>query len=180
MLAALALPRILDRFADRTVMVGAALLLAALTLAHAIFMLSSGLLAWMMFLFAWAASGTLYSAILTPSGRLLRRSSLAEDQPALFAAQFALSHACWLVTYPVAGWAGEVLGLATAMLILGGLAALGAVLALRVWPAADPTEIEHDHPDLSPDHPHFRDHGMARHRHAFVIDDEHHAWPSNG
>lgn len=42
-----------------------------------------------------------YSAVLTPSGRLLRRSAHAQDRPALFAAQFALSHACWLVTYPL-------------------------------------------------------------------------------
>lgn len=44
-----------------------------------------------------------YSAMLTPSGRLLRRSAHPEDRPAIFAAQFALSHACWLVAYPLAG-----------------------------------------------------------------------------
>ncbi len=29
-----------------------------------------------------------------------------EDRPFLIAAQFALSHAGWLVTYPLAGWLG--------------------------------------------------------------------------
>jgi hypothetical protein len=39
----------------------------------------------------------------TPSGRLLRRSSHTENRHALFAAQFSLLHACWLVTYPLVG-----------------------------------------------------------------------------
>jgi MFS family permease len=42
----------------------------------------------------WFLIGMGYSMAQTPSGRLLRRSSLPEDRPALFAAQFALSHAC--------------------------------------------------------------------------------------
>lgn len=38
------------------------------------------------------------------SGRVLGRLSAPEDRPALFAAQFALLHGCWLITYPLAGW----------------------------------------------------------------------------
>ena len=53
---------------------------------------------WPFLLGAWLLVGLGYSAVLTPSGRLLRRSAHAQDRPALFAAQFALSHACWLVT----------------------------------------------------------------------------------
>ena len=180
MAAALALPRLLDRAPDRAVMMTAGGLLAALTLAHGLWLLLDGLPAWTAFLVAWAASGALYAAVLTPSGRLLRRSSHAEDRPALFAAQFALSHACWLVTYPLAGWAGEALGLPPTMLLLGALAAAGVIVAAWVWPTADPRELPHDHPDLPPDHPHLRAHDRAGHRHAFVIDDEHRAWPSHG
>ena len=80
-----------------------------------------------------ALAGACYSAILTPSGRLIRRSSGREDRPALFAAQFALSHACWLVTYPLAGWAGQALGLGGALILLSALAALGIGVAARVW-----------------------------------------------
>jgi hypothetical protein len=58
----------------------------------------------------WACAGVGYSLSQTPGGRLLRRSSTAEDRPALFAAQFALSHSCWLVTYPLAGWVGAAWG----------------------------------------------------------------------
>lgn len=32
------------------------------------------------------------------------RAAPAEDRPALFAADFALSHACWLLCYSLAGW----------------------------------------------------------------------------
>lgn len=46
----------------------------------------------------WFLLGAGYSLALTPSGRLLRRSAHAEDRPAVFAAQFALSRACWLIT----------------------------------------------------------------------------------
>lgn len=180
MLAVLLLPRLLDRASDRGVMVSAASLLAATTLAHGVWLLVNGLPAWTAFLVAWSVSGAFYSAVLTPSGRLLRRSSHAEDRPALFAAQFALSHACWLLTYPVAGWAGEALGMPATMLLLGALAALGVCAAVRMWPAGDPQELPHDHPDLPPDHPHLRAHGRRTHQHVFVIDDEHRAWPSHG
>src|SRR3546814_2350950 len=44
--------------------------------------------------------GVAYSVCVTPGGRLLKRSSDEADRPALFAAQFALSHVCWLIAYP--------------------------------------------------------------------------------
>lgn len=182
MLSAIALPRLLETIADRMVMVRSGFLLALLTLGHAAYLFAEGWPAWTGFLFAWALSGVLYSAILTPSGRLLRVSAHAEDRPAVFAAQFTLSHACWLVTYPLAGWAGLALGLPAAMLILGSLALTGALAALRVWPSGDASMLDHEHGDLPPDHPHLRDHPVqgARHRHVFVIDDEHRAWPTQG
>ena len=99
MLAALLLPGLLRRVPDRPVM-----LLSDALLTGAV----AGLGGWLMWaplgqgalLAIWALLGLLCAAILTPSGRLLRRSAHAEDRPAIFAAQFALSHACWLVTIP--------------------------------------------------------------------------------
>ena len=182
MLAALTLPRLLETIPDRLLMIVAAFLLAGLTVGHALYVLTDGLAIWGAFLFAWAASGTLYSAILTPSGRLLRRSAHAEDRPAIFAAQFALSHACWLLTYPIAGWAGEVFGLPVAMVILGILAFAGAGVAVFLWPADDAKELTHEHSELPSDHPHLLENQAegSRHRHVFVIDDEHRAWPTYG
>ena len=55
-------------------------------------------LVWPALLVTWIVLGVGYSAVMTPSGRLLRRSAHASDRPAVFAAQFALSHACLLLT----------------------------------------------------------------------------------
>uniref|UniRef100_UPI003ADE4560 MFS transporter n=2 Tax=Paracoccus sp. T5 TaxID=3402161 RepID=UPI003ADE4560 len=103
MIAALLLPRVLDRMSDRPVMVGGAILMVLTLLGLAGTIAALGL-TWPMLLGAWFFVGLGYSAVLTPSGRLLRRSAHAEDRPALFAAQFALSHACWLLAYPLSGW----------------------------------------------------------------------------
>ena len=52
-----------------------------------------------------------YSAAQTPSGRLLRRSAHPEDRPAVCTRRSSpLSHACWLVFYPLAGWLGQERG----------------------------------------------------------------------
>ena len=180
MLAALLLPRLLDRLPDRAVMLAGAAVLAATMLFMGVRSLH-GVAGWPVLLAIWFVLGLGYSAVLTPSGRLLRRSSHQEDRPALFAAQFALSHACWLVTYPLAGWLGAESGMAVTFLALGGLTALGAALAPAFWPADDPEIVEHVHEDLPPDHPHVRGatrsgHGL-KHAHAFVIDDDHRHWP---
>lgn len=181
MLAALSLPRLLLSLRDRVVMIAGAIGLVALTLTHAA-MLSRGLIPWPGFLLVWGLTGLSYATVLTPSGRLLRRSAHAEDRPAIFAAQFALSHACWLVTYPLAGWVGQAAGLASAQALLGLIALAGLLAALLLWPANSPDEIEHSHADLPPDHPHLKAHQLksGTHAHAFVIDDEHRVWPSQG
>lgn len=128
--------------------------------------------------------GFCYSLAQTPSGRLLRRSSQSEDRPALFAAQFALSHACWLLTYPVAGWLGAKAGLPFTFIVLGMIAAVALAVAMRQWPVDDPEEIEHTHPVAAAGDPHLADAvaegGVLRHRHGFVIDSHHPEWPSRG
>ena len=98
----------------------------------------------------------------------------------MFAAQFALSHACWLAAYPLAGWAGAVLGLTTTAILLAVLAASAVVAALVLWPADDPGVIEHRHDDLPANHPHLKGARRNDHAHAYVIDDLHRAWPMGG
>ena len=172
MVAALALPRLLEAIPDRTAMLGGAALLGGGTLAAA------ALPSYYWLLALWFVLGLGYSVAQTPSGRLLRRSAHPEDRPALFAAQFALSHACWLIAYPLAGWAGAALGLPLTATILALLAALAIGIALAVWPANDPETIEHSHDELPADHPHLaKAQHSRRHSHAFVIDDLHTAWP---
>lgn len=180
MVAALILPRLLETGGDRPVMMAGAAALVGLALGAGAALWAGRAPGWGVFLALWAVIGFCYAAILTPSGRLLRRSAHAGDRATVFAAQFALSHACWLVTYPLAGWAGQALGMGPALAIMGGLAALGLIVAARLWPAGLSDAPEHDHPDLPEDHPHLRAHGGRRHAHALVIDDEHRAWPTHG
>ncbi|MDX5357552.1 MAG: MFS transporter [Rhodobacterales bacterium] len=170
MVAALILPQLLDRLPDRPPMLAGAVIV---TLGTALGPLA-GSLATLMAL--WLLIGFGYSLTQTPTGRLLRRSAQPEDRPAIFAAQFALSHACWLITYPLAGRLGPGVGLEATFLVMAALAALGLGLALRLWPADDPAVLAHRHDDLPPDHPHLRAHGPD-HRHELVIDDLHPRWP---
>jgi len=116
-----------------------------------------------------------YSTVLTPSGRLLKRSAHAEDRPAVYAAQFALSHACWLVAYPLAGWLITDFGAATALAILALLAAAGMAGGIYLWPRDDLGIVEHSHDDLPADHPHVQN-GRS-HSHPIIIDDYHPHWP---
>lgn len=177
MLAALALPRLLDRVEGRTVMLGGA---AVLTGALFLLGLSSGGMTaafWPTLLVGWFVMGMAYSASLTPSGLLLRRSAQAEDRPAVFAAQFALSHACWLIAYPLAGQVGAKANQQTAFFILAALAFCGVVAALWLWPAQDPVTVDHDHPDLPDDHPHRLEHNRPDQLHDYMIDDLHQSWP---
>lgn len=180
MLAALALPRLLESLHDRLVMfAGAFGLVSGLLLSATVSFW--GLPGWGLFHAIWFVLGLSYSAVLTPSGRLLRRSSHQSDRPALYAAQFALSHACWVVAYPLAGWLGAGFGMGIAFLGLGGLAVSGIVTALVLWPTSDFDFLVHAHPDLPPDHPHWLDGtrlSAQQHSHEFVIDDLHHRWPS--
>ena len=170
MLAAFLLPRILERIQDRPVMIGgAAVMVVGVALVPLV-----GSLATLIAL--WAVIGFGFSLTQTPIGRIINRSAREADRGAVFAAQFALSHACWLVTYPLAGWIGAGAGLSAAALTLAIIGAAGLAAVLRLWPADDQTVLPHDHPDLPPDHPHLAEHG-PHHAHAVVIDDLHRRWP---
>ncbi|MFE2305840.1 MFS transporter [Streptomyces sp. NPDC059411] len=139
MAVALLLPRVLDKVADRTVMLRGALLLTLVFAAvGAITAAGAGAWRWPALLAAWAAFGAACSMVLTPTGRLIRRSAPPEERTSAFAAQFSLSHACWLLTYPLAGWVGAAAGLLWAVASLGLIAFTAAVAAVRLWPSEDP------------------------------------------
>jgi len=137
MLAALILPKLLSRTSDRRIMSAGALISLAAVVLLAVNVHLSGL-SLLALLVAWLGIGIGYSTILTPSGRLLRRSVNAEDRPSIFAAQFTLSHGCWLVTYPVSGWLMSQYGTVPTLWGLAALGVAGLLYALKQWPSQEP------------------------------------------
>lgn len=170
MVSAFALPPLLNRLPDRTVMVsGAALLTVGC-------FLGAFVGSFAMLVLLWAVLGFGFGTTQTPTGRVLRHSARRTDLPALFAAQFSLSHLCWLFAYPLAGRFGAGLGLQTTFFVMSGIAVVALFAAVRLWPDHEPATMPHDHPDLPPDHPHLRNHG-TQHSHPYLIDDLHPRWP---
>lgn len=195
MLAALSVPKVLDRVADRPVM-----LIGALIMAAGVLGIWTGPDLTTM-LPVWFVIGLGWSLVQTPAGRLVNRSAAAGDRPAYFSAQFALSHAAWLLGYPIAGQLGARLGIESTALIMGGAIVVFAALAAIVWPGEDLAELQHTHDPE--DHEHLHEHGAHHqhrhqgdegeephshphhhhgltHEHTFVIDDHHMSWPKPG
>jgi MFS family permease len=167
MLAAVILPRILERLADRRAMLGGAgLMVCGVALVPVVASL-------VQLIALWAVIGFGFSLTQTPIGRIINRSAREADRGAVFAAQFALSHACWLVTYPLAGWVGAGAGVPVAALVLAGLGLAGLLAVFRLWPADD---LGHAHPELPLGHPHLAGHSDPHH-HAIVIDELHRHCP---
>ncbi len=121
---AITLPRILLRIPDRTVMLAGAVLLTITLAAVTLITNFPELLA------IWLLTGIGLALVQTPVGRLLQRSAPADQRPPLFATQFALSHLCWLATYPIAGILGSAAGIDTVTLLLAAVS-LAATLAAR-------------------------------------------------
>ena len=181
MVAALSLPSLLNRLPDRLVMLTGAGVMAA-PLAAAAFALAGlpASAAWPAILVLWVALGVCYGMLITPTGRVLRRSSNEEDRPTLFAAQFALSHACWLFAYSLAGRLGAAAGLPVVLLVHALLTLASVGLAALLWPARDLEILEHEHADLQLGHPHLKStrRGSGKtHAHAYRIDRLHRQWP---
>lgn len=193
MLVALSLPRVLDKLPQR-----APMLLGGVLMSASLFL---GLLQpdYGQLLALWLLLGAGSSLVLTPAGRLLRQSCREQDRPALFSAQFSLSHGCWLVAYPLAGWLGASVGLTETFAVLGVIALVSTAAASMAWSRHDPLVLAHDHVAQHHEHLHCHDehhqhehegwegsephshphrHTPGRHRHAFVIDPHHGHWPS--
>lgn len=131
MLAALTMPSLLNRFSDRSLMLAAAASLGALLL------IATTINGFTALVLIWGLFGIGYSAIQTPSGRLITRSSGEEDRADLFAAQFSLSHSCWLLAYPAAGWFGTLLGTKTTFAFFALITFTALGVALYFWPTTD-------------------------------------------
>lgn len=131
--AALALPKILGDRSDRPVMLSATLLMVACLVWLALVTWFRWFPLWPTLLVTLFIMGMGYCAVQLPSGRLIRRSGDDQTLSALFAAQFALSHACWLLAYGLSGWIGARFGLVSALFTMAGLALSGFTLAAMLW-----------------------------------------------
>ena len=192
MVVALALPRLLDTRPDRPFMLAGGGVIAGGLLVGLVKPDLVGLL------LIWFTLGAGFSLVQTPAGRLLKRSAREGDRPAIFSAQFALSHAGWLIAYPLAGWIGSAFDLSTAFAVLAFMALATTAAALLLWPARDLSELEHVHEEIAHEHPHVHDehhqhshegwegpephrhshrHAPLRHKHTYVIDLHHLSWP---
>lgn len=172
MLAAFLLPKVLDQFNDRSVMLtGTAILVVGLFCGY--FIASYN---WLLAL--WFILGIGYSVSQTPTGRLIRKSASSENRTSLFAAQFAFSHACWLITYPLVGWLSTNVGTLFTFVPMAIIALFAMSFAFFIWPKQDDLILAHSHDDLPADHTHLINHTHAgKHEHEYVIDEHHQKWP---
>jgi MFS family permease len=196
LIAAFLVPKLTQRWGDRRVMFAGALILLAGVLTTAIIF---GGLSYTLLLMIWPFLGLGYSFVQTPAGRVFKRSANEEDLPKLLAAQFALSHACWLLAYPMAGFLPSILGMGTTLYLFAGLSALALIVAKLFWPQESYSPLPHKHDEIYHDHVHFHgDHHQHNHEgwegpephahphkheeivhsHSFKIDRHHPVWPT--
>lgn len=190
MVVAIFLPKWLEKIQIREVLnIGAFLLVIGLFSAS--FMPS-----WEIFLAIWFVIGMGLSFIQVPAGSLVRISCHQSDSIALFSANFSLSHLCWLLAYPLAGYLTSWLGLSTTYLLMAIIATISSIIAWKIYPNPDYLELEHTHEEFEHEHHHIHDdhhthsqhdhkehnhkhkHKSIKHKHKFVIDFHHNHWPT--
>lgn len=135
MSVALALRRLLTVFAPLSVSLAGALL-ATVALAGSAVLATSvrpGPAGWISVLLVWLMLGVASSMVLTPSNRVIRDHTEADALPRVFAAQFALSHLCFAVTYPLVGSVGARWGQGAAAAAMATISAAALVVAFGTW-----------------------------------------------
>lgn len=128
MMLALLMPRLLGVLTDRAVMLaGAGMAAAGLVVTALVLIIAAP--NWVLLTLIWMTLGAATSMVNTPAGRLLRRAGTETNRTAVFTAQFSLSHAGFLLTYPIAGWVGAAVNQGLAAVILAILASFAALAA---------------------------------------------------
>ena len=191
MLAALSFPRLSGIFKDKLIVQSGTIFLAA----------GLCLMAtepeYSFALFTWFIVGVGLSLIQTPSGRIVNVSATASDRPSYFSAQFALSHLCWLITYPIVGQLVLYFGFGFSAAFLACIILTCFIFSILFWPNENETSLAHQHKNLIHSHVHGHDdehhahqhnsnidpnsheheHDEMVHKHEFVIDLHHQQWP---
>ncbi|MYA87650.1 MAG: hypothetical protein F4X97_04220 [Boseongicola sp. SB0662_bin_57] len=114
----------------------------------------------------WAGFGLASSLVLARGGLVITWPEHQQERPTVFAAQFWLGHAGWLLAYPLAGCLGNVAGLEPALVLFSGLAAVAALASTEARPAEGPLQRLHWPPDLPVDDPHLCDDSASGPGHA--------------
>lgn len=133
MAVALLLPKLLDRLPEKPVMLSGGIAAVSGLALTALVMSTSVVAVWPILLAVWALMGAGNACILTAAPRLVRRNASTPERPAAFAAQFALSYACFIATYPLAGFLGSAIGVGWTALLLGIVTAAATATAALLW-----------------------------------------------
>ena len=193
MLAALSFPRLSGIFKDKSIVQSGAIFLAiglCLMATEPTFSFA---------LFTWFIIGVGLSLIQTPSGRIVNVSATPSDRSSYFSAQFALSHFCWLITYPLVGQLVLYFGFGFSAAFLACIILICFIFSILFWPNENETSLTHMHKNqihththghndehhahqhnskLDPNsHEHEHKHEETVHKHEFVIDLHHQQWP---
>jgi MFS family permease len=147
----------------------------------------------------WFLVGIGWSLVQTPSGKIVNMSTSPSDRTSYFSAQFALSHLCWLITYPISGFLVLYYGFSFSALFLSCIVLTCFIFSILFWPDEQNSSLkhnhelkihthDHDHKDQHHQHSHDGDlkqethghehkHEEVSHKHRFVIDLHHQEWP---
>lgn len=119
------IPRWVARFGSRRVMLVGGILLG-ISLLPGVLRPALGLLTAL-----WFLNGAGQAMIGTIGGTFLKEVSEREDRARIYAAHFSLSHAAWLLAYPLAGGLGAQIGVPWTMTTMG--AAVFIVVSISDW-----------------------------------------------
>ena len=191
MLAALSFSRLSGIFKDKSIVQSGAIFLATGLVLMAMEP------AFSLALFTWFIVGVGLSLVQTPSGRIVNVSATPSDRSSYFSAQFALSHLCWLITYPLVGQLVLYFGFGFSAAFLACIILTCFIFSILFWPNENETSLTHQHKNLIHSHVHGHDdkhhdhqhnsnldlnsheheHEEIVHKHEFVIDLHHQQWP---
>ena len=107
-------------------------------------------------------------------------AALGSEQQSVFSANVPImlgALAFFVIARPLLFWASSYMQSIVIAPNMFTLIGIGVLVALKLWPATDPVELEHIHDNLPLDHPHLQ--GHRRHSHALVIDDSHCRWATH-
>ena len=193
MLAALSFPKLSGIFKDKSIVQSGTIILATGLV------LMSTEPAFSFALFTWFITGVGLSLVQTPSGKIVNVSATPSDRSSYFSAQFALSHLCWLIAYPVVGHLVLYFGFGFSAAFLACIILICFIFSILFWPAENETLLTHQHKTLvhshthdhkdahhlhqhdsnldKDSHKHEHKHNETVHKHEFVIDLHHQQWP---